>query len=203
MEPLDSLLLDNYPAIAGVRLNVLIDPAGNWVINTRESRNGPSTQDDDLKVMRHLRKKADLVVTSGATVRAEDYSPSSYVPIAVLSRDVEISSHKIFSQTNVIHKTLLISPKVEIETNESISCTDPLDTFELLGKLKSKGYTRILLETGPTLTEVFEPFLSEICITSPLSSTANDSSALITKRKTKKISSSVSGKYKFERFAVL
>ena len=77
-------LLSLYQPLIGGRLNLVVS-AGAEVI-------GDSGTSDDLSnsldraLLRELRKQADAVVTSGASVRAERLRASSHVPIFVLTK---------------------------------------------------------------------------------------------------------------------
>ena len=76
---------DAYLPLIGLRANLVIDTDGNTSANP--SQNSDSlTSELDRQLLKHLRSISDLIVTTGATFRAENLRPSKFAPMLVLSR---------------------------------------------------------------------------------------------------------------------
>jgi riboflavin biosynthesis pyrimidine reductase len=129
---------DTYPEVFGVRLNMIVASDGSFVDSTGSSRG--ISNDLDRKLIGHLRRQSDVVVTGGNTARNEQYRVPSHCDLAVISSSFEISDDRY----------------VRLENPETA-----------INKLVELGYQRILLETGPTLTKYFLETnqVDEFCLT--------------------------------------
>ena len=129
---------DTYPDLEGVRLNMIVGPNGEFVDDAGSSRG--LSNDLDRKLIGHLRRRSDVVVTGGNTARAERYRVPSHCALAVISSSFELTDERY------------------------IRLTDPADVLETL---RGRGFERILLETGPTLSRFFleSNQVDEFCLT--------------------------------------
>lgn len=130
--------LDNYPELHGVRLNMIVAANGDFVDESGSSRG--ISNELDRKLIGHLRRHSDVIVTGGNTARKEQYRVPSHCSLAVISNTFELA------QTNYIR---IPEPSLAIEN------------------LKAQGFERILLETGPTLSKYFlkRDEVDEFCLT--------------------------------------
>lgn len=129
---------DSYPDVFGVRLNMIVGPNGEFIDDTGSSR--ALSNELDRKLIGHLRRRADVVVTGGSTARAEQYRVPSHCSLAVISKSFEL------------------------EDDNYMRLSDPTSAIEVL---KDNGFERILLETGPTLSRFFLEMkqVDEFCLT--------------------------------------
>jgi riboflavin biosynthesis pyrimidine reductase len=135
--------LDTYRDIAGVRLNMVANGAGKFVGSDGSSRSISNSNDRELIV--HLRSMSDVYVTGGNTARNERYKTPTKGKLAIISR-------KSLGDANQIW---LNPPESENLANWVIA------------KLQSLGYTRVLLEVGPSLARQFleADYVDEFCLT--------------------------------------
>lgn len=129
---------DNYPDIFGVRLNMIVGANGEFVDGTGSSRG--LSNELDRKLIGHLRRRSDVVVTGGNTARAEKYRVPSHCYLAVISNSFNLNDERFVQLSN---------PETAIET------------------LREAGFERILLETGPALSKYFLETnqVDEFCLT--------------------------------------
>jgi riboflavin biosynthesis pyrimidine reductase len=132
--------LDQYQSLNGVRLNMIVAANGDFVDETGSSRG--LSNELDRKLIGHLRRMCDVVVTGGTTARAEKYAVPSNCSLAIISKSFELDDDRFFS---------LRDPASALET------------------LQTQGFERILLETGPTLSKYFleSNQVDEFCLTVP------------------------------------
>ena len=130
--------LETYPTLIGVRLNMVVNGLGEFTDENGSSRG--ISNELDRKLIGHLRRISDVVVTGGNTARSEQYTVPSSCSLAVISRSFELDGERFMR---------LPDPKVALAT------------------LKNQGFNRILLETGPTLSKFFleTQAVDEFCLT--------------------------------------
>lgn len=128
----------SYPELVGVRLNMVVSGAGQFTDESGSSRG--ISNDLDRKLIGHLRRQSDVVVTGGNTARKEQYRVPSHCALAV------------------------ISTSFTLEAEGYIRLDEPATAVSDLTQL---GYQRILLETGPTLSKFFleAELVDEFCLT--------------------------------------
>jgi riboflavin biosynthesis pyrimidine reductase len=131
-------LLDTYPDLYGVRLNMVVSGVGTFTDETGSSRG--ISNDLDRQLIGHLRRHSDVVVTGGNTARTEQYRVPSHCSLAVISKSFELVDDRY------------------------IRLTDPETAITKLNEL---GFERILLETGPSLSKYFleSGLVEEFCLT--------------------------------------
>lgn len=115
----------------GVRLNMVIDANGSFTDELGSSR--AISNELDRQLLTHLRSLADVIVTGGNTARVEKYGVSRHAKVAVISRN-------------------------NYPNPEILTLTPPEDAEVAhwsLAQLMEKGFTRILLEVGPSLAKSF------------------------------------------------
>ncbi|MEY4275598.1 MAG: hypothetical protein RIS26_61 [Actinomycetota bacterium] len=103
------------------------------------------SNDLDRKLIGHLRAISDVVVTGGATARAENYTKPKSAELAIITRKV-----------NVVEESIKLSPPA-----------DALLGTWTINQLHEHGFSKILLETGPSLSREFltADLVDEICLT--------------------------------------
>lgn len=131
-------LFDSYTDLQGVRLNMIVGSNGEFVDETGSSRG--LSNELDRKLIGHLRRSADVVVTGGNTARNESYRVPSNCFLAVISSNFEIDDERFIR---------LPDPTIAIKA------------------LRETGFERILLETGPSLSRLFleSNEVDEFCLT--------------------------------------
>lgn len=191
----------NYPTLEGLRLNLILAADGQWVLGTRDRRKQDA--DLDLRLIGHLRSVSDLIVATGETIRRESYTASKWAPIAVLSKSASILAEPLFAD-HAEHESLLITSNSELvaKTKTALKVEDSLDIPALVETLEDMSFKNILLETGPSVTALFEPFLDEICLTSPNGTNADSLLSTVTNRPRKLISQIDTKDYSFSRFVL-
>lgn len=127
-----------YPELIGVRLNMVVSGLGKFTDDTGSSRGISS--DLDRKLIGHLRRQSDVIVTGGNTARKEQYRVPSHCSLAVISRTFEL------------------------EQDGFIRLENPTTALDELAEM---GFRRILMETGPTLSKYFleSGEIDEFCLT--------------------------------------
>jgi hypothetical protein len=105
--------------------SIALDSAGNYYGEDQSSKSISDASDNEWLMF--LRSKADLIVTSGKTFRAESYRQSRFCPIVVISRTVSQTIDSDTSRFPISFSTL----------------EDCIDLIKRSGK--------VLLESGPNL----------------------------------------------------
>lgn len=168
-------LFDHYQALDGVRLNIAVGQRGEVVGESGTSKDVSNS--DDRALLRHLRSLTDVIVTTGATARAEGLKPSKYAPLVVLTRSKTLEgldslvtasdASRCTLLTTDENATYLLSAISEIGSAIHVAAASQLEPAEVLSWLRSKGHKRILVEFGPQLTELYSDagLIDEICLT--------------------------------------
>lgn len=127
-----------YPQLIGVRLNMVVNGTGSFTDDRGSSRG--ISNDLDRKLIGHLRRQSDVVVTGGNTARNEQYRVPSHCALAV------------------------ISASFTLDEDRYIRLDDPTTA---ISRLTDLGFERILLETGPSLSKYFleAGLVDEFCLT--------------------------------------
>ena len=119
-------------------------------------------------LLNHLRSQSDLILTTGKTIRAERYQRSKWAPIAVLTRSIATLEHPLFTDASEKPDPLLLVESVSTPNDSTFEIWKLEQNWtveSLLQKIDLRGFSRVLLETGPAATKIFEPYLTEICMT--------------------------------------
>lgn len=129
---------DTYTDLIGVRLNMIVGANGEFTDENGSSRG--LSNELDRKLIGQLRRRSDVVVTGGNTARSEQYRVPSHCALAVISNSFDLDEERFIRLSN---------PETAIET------------------LRSAGFERILLETGPSLSKFFleTDQVDELCLT--------------------------------------
>lgn len=124
---------------------LVIDANGNYVGADGTSKTiGNHT---DLQLLLALRSKASVIVTTGATAKAEVYKPSRFAPIAVITRDPDSLAGLPLLKNPGEHDTIFLS------SNEQ----GPQAFTDFQISLESRGYQRVLFEGGAkSLAKLFQ-----------------------------------------------
>lgn len=123
-------LLDSQSRLLGVRANFVVDAQGRFIGETGSSRD--ISNEDDLALLKKLRSLSDVIVTDTKTARVECYRPSKWAPIQIWSKTGNFDG--LIAEDGVSFK---VTP-------------DPIAAISELSKL----YPSVLLEAGPTVTNV-------------------------------------------------
>jgi hypothetical protein len=165
-------LLAKYQPLVGVRLNIAVDADGSVA---KESGSSDDVSNSlDRRLLAHLRSMSDVIVTSGATARAENLKSSQHAPIVVLS-----PSGSTDGLQNLLEGkwplTIVLQPAAYDRTQEWLShvgaVANVMSLAELspeavLRHLRARGYERILLEFGPKLSSLWSSsgVIDEVCL---------------------------------------
>jgi riboflavin biosynthesis pyrimidine reductase len=166
-------LLARYQPVQGVRLNLAVNAKGSVAGESGSSDDVSNSLDRALLV--HLRKQSDVIVTSGATARAENLRPSQYAPMVVLTPSGRLDGLQDLLKAKW-PLTIIVSPdaykktQVALATDGVVANLVQLTEFSpesVLKHLAAQGYSRILLEFGPTLSNLWtlSGCIDEICLT--------------------------------------
>jgi riboflavin biosynthesis pyrimidine reductase len=146
-------LAKSYGPWSGIRTNHVISSAGSFFDASGSSR-GISTK-EDLELLIELRKMSDLVIVDAATARNEQYRKLSSAPLAIVSSSgnfTEIPAARaatgvtLFSPIKPSSNAGVGSEHVFISKNEPFR--------DILGWAASQNMQSLLLESGPTLTQL-------------------------------------------------
>jgi riboflavin biosynthesis pyrimidine reductase len=148
-----------YRPLIGLRANLVIDSDGNTSANSSEAGDSNAsesntsdslTSDLDRQLLKHLRSISELIVTTGATFRAENLRPSKFATMLVLSRQRNEVDKPTNEQSQPIH------------FRSGIDATDLVANFML-----ENGMNSAVLECGPTVTKEFASRgkIDEFCVT--------------------------------------
>jgi len=138
-----------YLPLIGLRANLVIDADGN--VSANPSQNSDSlTSELDRQLLKHLRSISDLIVTTGATFRAENLRPSKFAPMLVLSRQ----RNEVDKPTNEQAKPIFFRSGIDV-----------IDLFKNF--MFENGMKSAVLECGPTVTKEFASRgkIDEFCLT--------------------------------------
>lgn len=125
------------PIWAGWLATYVVDSHGRHVDDTGSSANLGNS--GDLSLLMSLREKADVIVTTGATARAENYRPSRFAPITVISRNPESLAELPLFENPGTFRNVVFQP-----TQDALFS-------ELTSNLNEQGYSSFLFEGGPSL----------------------------------------------------
>lgn len=128
------------PTWQGWLATYVVDKNGNFVDESGSSAGLGNKE--DLSLLLSLREKADVIVTSGATARAENYRASRFAPITVISNHPESL------------KAIPLFDTASSESNEIFSSSPASLFLDLTNHLQLKGHERFLFEGGPSLLKV-------------------------------------------------
>ncbi|MEO0024565.1 MAG: hypothetical protein RL196_1006 [Actinomycetota bacterium] len=168
-------LLSRYQPLAGVRLNLAEDVHGS-VAGVSGTSNDVSNELDRALLV-ELRKQADVIVTSGATARAENLRASKHAPIFVLTLSGRIDGLKrLLSSPDCKPVSLVVPAQIESETRHTLEHAglsarviglQSLDPASVKAFLLNEGMQCILLEFGPMLAQLWlnAAAINEICLT--------------------------------------
>lgn len=163
-------LIEVLPSWKGWLCTIAIDEEGNYVGNDGTSKSLSSAF--DLKLLIALRSKADCIVTTGATARAEKYKSSRFAPIAFVSNN----------PSSLMQLPAFMAPGAH--KNYVFSGIDNSRLFlEVTSRLKNLGHSVYLFEGGVKTLPILIRQAKEITLVTSLSNLqrpqeANSKSAL-------------------------
>lgn len=168
----------------GLRANMIFSADGAAAFGGRA---GPLSCPTDQKLLRTLRRLADVVLVGAGTARAENYGPVKLTdaararrhhegrfeppPIAVVSRSGELPD-RLFSnpeQPPILVTCARTAARFEDDDRLRllIAGEDSVDVALAVAMLREQGMHRILCEGGPTLLDelVEADAVTELCVT--------------------------------------
>lgn len=132
------------PNWSGWLASIVVDKFGNHVGADGTSKT--IGNDLDLQLLMALRSKCSVIVTTGATARAEKYKSSRFAPIAFITKN-----QNSLSDVPAV-KSVGTNPNIFLE-----SSSDKIDFVEIETKLSHQGHASFLFEGGPsTLQQLVE-----------------------------------------------
>jgi riboflavin biosynthesis pyrimidine reductase len=155
-------LAKSYGNWTGIRSNHVVHISGSLKDASGSSRGISSPLDKRLLIA--LRKTAQLILVDASTARAENYRPIADLLIGIVSRS---GNFEKLVQLTDSKNTLLFSPVSHADGARSKLISENEPFSDILKKLSGLGVTRVLLESGPTLTKlaVRENVIQESAIT--------------------------------------
>lgn len=132
---MDDELAGAYTLPVGVSLNMIINESIDFTGDDGSSRS--ISNDLDKRMLIHLRKQADIVITDAATAARESYKPSALVQVEVWSKTGDFRGLQASVGNDTIKQFSLVVP-----STPAIRLAEVMQT-----------HSKVLLETGPTLTK--------------------------------------------------
>ena len=174
-----------YPEGPWVRANMVASADG---AATADGRSAGLSSTADKLVFFVLRSLADVVLAGASTARTERYRKAQPAdlwpqlrggregpPIAVLTRrlDIDLGSPLFTAEgaRTIVFTTELADPERRASAasvaDVVIAGTESVTASDVVGALTKRGFSRILLEGGPSLLAQFidEGVLDELCLT--------------------------------------
>jgi riboflavin biosynthesis pyrimidine reductase len=177
------VIAQQFGICAGWRLNFAVNQAGEAF--GQDGTSGGVSNGLDRLVMGKLRSQSDLIVTSGATARAERYKSSKHARIAIITRTGDLDSVPAVQGSQFFTPLIITNAEnfdsvekalndVDVEVvsyGEATSMLDPLKIVELVA---GSGYQSPILESGASLSREFihAGVVKEVCLT--ISKTAKE-----------------------------
>jgi riboflavin biosynthesis pyrimidine reductase len=165
-------LAERYGSWSGLRSNHVVDQNGRFFDDSGSSRGISNETDRQLLIA--LRAKSDAVIVDAATARSEKYWGLKTNTLAIISESgnfkdipaVEASTSKLL----LLVPLDLVSKTQQTYSREDLRVIgfDHKAVFQSIRRVLSEnGYDQLLLETGPTLTNlaIREQQLSQACLT--------------------------------------
>lgn len=132
-----NVLTSRIPNWSGWLASIVVDERGNHVGADGNSKS--ISNELDLQLLLTLRSKCSIIVTTGATARAEAYRSSRFAPIAFLTKDRN-------SLTDVpAVKSPGTHPNIFLDSNQT-----EIDFGKIGSDLRDLGHNSFLFEGGPT-----------------------------------------------------
>jgi len=134
------VLASRIPSWSGWLASIVVDESGNHVGTDGNSKS--ISNELDLQLLLALRSKCSVIVTTGATARAEAYRSSRFAPIAFLTKN----------RSSLIDVPAVKSPG----THQNIfldSYQTALDFGKIGSDLQDLGHKSLLFEGGPSVLE--------------------------------------------------
>jgi riboflavin biosynthesis pyrimidine reductase len=150
-----------YPKVTGFRFNYVIR------VGNTESHSNLVSSDADRFFLKAIRSQSDLIVSTGATARAESLKASKYAPLLLLTKQKRLDCPA--TQVESVQPVYVSVPKQHFLNSNAIALgvtTTPLSSW-LIALITSKAYNCIVFESGLTVTrEIINMDLAaEFCLT--------------------------------------
>lgn len=170
-------LLGLYSPIEGVRLNLVHDTSG--AVFGKNGTSDDITNQLDRQLLVELRRQSDVVVTTGKTARIEGIRRSKFAPLVIVTETPSLIGYSsellqpiddsrsltFFTRDSLAPE--LSSEVADSATNARVIGISDLEPVSVLGQLRLLGYKRILLESGPTVSQLWlkQSCVDEVCLT--------------------------------------
>lgn len=151
----DTALINHLmgPDREGIRLIAVSTLHGSATI---DGTSGPMGNATDGELFAALREWADIAVVGSATVKAEEYGPSTSTRLAVLSHSLDFAGFEEFIASGPIVLTpeeRASSPEAQhlVEAGADVISTGTGTMSEAIAALRTQGARRISCEGGPSV----------------------------------------------------
>ena len=158
----DTALIEHLmgPDREGIRLIAVSTLHGSATI---DGTSGPMGNGTDAQLFAALREWADIAVIGSATVKSEEYGPSTSTRLAVLSHSLDFAGFEEFIASGPIVLTpeeRASSPEARRLANAGaeVISTGTGTMSEAIAALRAQGARRISCEGGPS---VYSAFIAE------------------------------------------
>ena len=169
-------LLALYQPLKGVRLNIAVHLSG--AISGAQGSSNDISNALDRRLLIEIRRQSDVILTTGATARAEGIRRSKFAPIAIATTtpSAEFYSPDLLGSDSAGKTIFFITLRVladelrkhlqaVAEDFEVIGLPD-LEPATVLSHLTKIGFDKVLLETGPTVAKLWlsAGCIDEVCL---------------------------------------
>lgn len=146
-----------YPRVQGYRFNHVISA------DFMERNSNIISNPIDRKVVKAIRSTADLIVTTGKTVVAENVSASALAPMLIITRQMDLNAPATIKQSE---QKVFVTSDQRVFGNPSAEGIGPVQG-NLLDWLKNfcQEYKSVVLETGLETTLQLQSLIDELCLT--------------------------------------
>jgi len=150
--------LDNrYPPFVGLTFNHVLDA------NKRSKNSNEISNPTDRHILRLIRSKSDLVITTGKTARFEQLKASNFAPMLIVTRSnlLDVPATKATSQQRVF-----VTNKQSDFNNPNAVAIGFIegDIATWIGNFL-ESYPKAVLESGPSLAQELSSLIGRACIT--------------------------------------
>ena len=150
-----------YPRVTGFRFNYVIR------IGNTETHSNLVSSEADRFFLKAIRSQSDLIVSTGATARAESLKASQYAPLLLLTKQYCLDCPA--TQFESVQPVFVSVPEQNFLNSNAFALgatTTPLSSW-LIALIAGKAYDCIVFESGLTVTrEIINMDLaSEFCLT--------------------------------------
>ena len=151
-----------YPKLPGLRFNHVIAP-------TPSITSSEVTTNTDRLILRQIRSKSDLIITTGKTARNEHLRGSKFAPMLILTREDLVDGIPALDESSTNEVLVTVDKTITFQNTNarSIGRVNGLLAGWLENFLSSFGYESVVVETGLTTFKdlIQVTAFNEICLT--------------------------------------